>query len=98
MSKKPMKISRDQINKIRTLTREGKTIAQICSETKVASHIVRYHFERAKLSQLEELRGHKALEGEITPTPTGSGEEYFKKLIDELMARNKKLVDYISYH
>lgn len=100
MSKKPAKISREQIKKIRALTREGKTIAQIHNETKVATHIVRYHFEREKLSQLDNIAGQKALGGELSPEDTRESRDdtYYKKLIDDLMDRNRKLVEFITLH
>lgn len=97
MSKKPVKISKEQINKIRSLTKEGNSVAEIQLETKIPQHIVRYHFERENLSQLETIRGHKAL-GDGSSETTSDGNEYYRKLIEDLMERNKKLVDYISYH
>lgn len=98
MSKKPVKISREQINKIRTLARSGKTIAQIHSETKIASHIVRYRVEREKLSQLNEMTGQKVLGGEISLAEETKDDRYYERIIEDLKDKNRKLVEMFVLH
>lgn len=97
MSKKPMKITQEQTNKIKSLAREGRSPLEIKAITKIPLHIVRYHFERVKLSQLEELKNKNSTSVKLVDSDINENEDY-QKIIEDLRAKNKKLVEFIAYH
>lgn len=55
MSKSPVKLTIEQIDRIKSLYNEGYTAPEIQKITKIALHIVRYHVERVQLSRYEHL-------------------------------------------
>jgi len=97
MAKKPIKITEEQTKRIRALAREGKSILEIHTLTKIPTHIVRYHFERVKLSQLEEIRNKNSTSVQLVASDLNEDVDY-QKIIEDLRAKNKKLVEFIAYH
>ncbi|HEX5352225.1 MAG TPA: LuxR C-terminal-related transcriptional regulator, partial [Trichococcus sp.] len=99
MSKSPVKLTEQQIAKIKSLHAEGKTVYQISKQLHIAANTVKYHVERVLLAQLKSP--HK-LETYLEEATTSDGEcskdELYLGIIEELKTKNKKLLEILALH
>lgn len=80
--KTPVKLTEQQIARIKTLYSEGNTIYSIHKQMGIPNGVVRYHIERVKLAS-------------INKETQSVDDRFYIQTIEDLKEKNRKLIEII---
>ena len=104
MSKRPRKMSNEQVAKINELHTSGMNAYQIAKTLNIPPGVAKYHIDRNKLSLLKQNVADTPRVNAMPPAPRNNTEGYYKQELDKvymqeitkLKLKNKFLVEVIS--
>lgn len=101
-NKSPIKLTEQQITKIKSLYAEGKNIYQIHKQLNITTNTVKYHVERVLLAQLKQpLTTTMIREVPVQPYKENTdcaNMDLYLDIIEELKTKNKKLIEILALH